>query len=267
MRRSRQILIVTVLFSIAVLTSHAAGAAEEPFDYFVNNWNVVGLKDYRHGSRITPANELLLAGKTPVQIRIGPNRMPLSRAHGKLAMDGWMPIIVVNADDGPVRYEVTYWATPLPDVKDWKKAFDWPTEGENFLNWIRVKATNTSDAMVEAIVEVGPAGQVKAPRFPQQQAEPKSGKPAARSHAWSWRLAGGASEEGVARYPFLPVKDPKAYDGEDAQVWLQRTADYWQGVSASAAKIEVPCRKATEALLAAHVCQLIANDHGEVHGG
>jgi hypothetical protein len=35
----------------------------------------------------------------------------------------------------------------------------------------------------------------------------------------------------------------------------------------SAAGIEVPCRKATEALRAAHVCQLIANDHGEVHGG
>ena len=31
--------------------------------------------------------------------------------------------------------------------------------------------------------------------------------------------------------------------------------------------IEVPCRKATEALKAAHVCQMIANDRGEVHGG
>ena len=35
----------------------------------------------------------------------------------------------------------------------------------------------------------------------------------------------------------------------------------------AAARIEVPCRKATEALLAAHVCQLIANDHGELQGG
>ena len=32
-------------------------------------------------------------------------------------------------------------------------------------------------------------------------------------------------------------------------------------------QVEVPCRKATEALLAAHVCQLIASDHGELHGG
>ena len=34
-----------------------------------------------------------------------------------------------------------------------------------------------------------------------------------------------------------------------------------------AAKIQVPCRKATHAILAAHVCQLIANDHGELRGG
>jgi hypothetical protein len=32
------------------------------------------------------------------------------------------------------------WSTPLPSVKDWQKAFDWPTEGENFLNWIQMGA-------------------------------------------------------------------------------------------------------------------------------
>ncbi|MCX6927021.1 MAG: discoidin domain-containing protein, partial [Verrucomicrobia bacterium] len=50
-------------------------------------------------------------------------------------------------------------------------------------------------------------------------------------------------------------------------VWLQRTVDYWRGLEKSAATINVPCRKATEALKAAHVCQMIANDHGEVRGG
>ena len=33
------------------------------------------------------------------------------------------------------------------------------------------------------------------------------------------------------------------------------------------ARIEVPCQKATQALLAAHVCQLLASDHGVLHGG
>jgi hexosaminidase len=237
------------------------------FDYFSNNWNVVGLKDYNFGARITPKNELVLAGKTPVQIRIGADRTALSRENPKLAMDGWMPIILVTAEDGPVRYEVAYWATPLPDVKDWKKAFDWPTEGENFLNWIRVKATNTSDKPVEASVQLGPNAGARAAKTPQEQRGAKVDKAHSRQHAWSWQLPPGGTAEGVARYPFFAIDDPKKYDKQDPQRWLRRTREYWQGVMDRAAHIEVPCRKANEALLAAHVCQLIANDHGEVHGG
>ena len=72
--------------------------------------------------------------------------------HGRLAADH-----ARGASDGPVRYSVTYWATPLPDVRNWQKAFDWPTEGENYLNWILVQATNTSDQPAEANAEVQPA--------------------------------------------------------------------------------------------------------------
>ena len=71
----------------------------------------------------------------------------------------------------------------------------------------------------------------------------------------------------MIRAPFAAVADAAAFDKEDHKVWLQRTIDYWKDVMAGAARIEVPCRKATEALLAAHVCQLIASDHGELHGG
>lgn len=239
----------------------------ENFDYFTNNWNVIGLKDYTHGSRITPDNRLVLAHKTPVEIRVGPDRTPLSPENPKLAQDGWMPIILVTAEKEQVDYEVAYWATPLPDVKDWRKAFDWPTEGENFLNWIRVRATNHSDTPVQANVEVGPNPQVKAPRTPEEQSVTRADAVHTRRHSWSWRLAPGGSGEGIARYTFFPVEDPKKYDREDAHLWFERTTEYWQGVMDRAARIEVPCRKATEALLAAHVCQLIANDHGEVHGG
>ncbi|MHC4741184.1 MAG: beta-N-acetylhexosaminidase, partial [Planctomycetota bacterium] len=241
--------------------------SEENFDYFTNNWNVVGLKDYIHGSRITPDNKLVLANKVPVEIRIGPGRTLLTQADPKLAMEGWMPIIVVNAKKEQVEYEVTYWATPLPDAKDWKKAFDWPTEGEDYLNWIRVKAVNTSDKPGVAEVEVGPNTEVRAPRTVEQQATKKTDKIPTRKHTWSWRLKPAASAEGVARYTFFPDDDPEKYDKEDARLWLRRTADYWRSVKNRATEIEVPCLKATEALLAAHVCQLIANDHGEVHGG
>jgi hypothetical protein len=270
MMRKYTVIFVALFMCLGGAATGAAGeeaSTTEGFDYFTNNWNVVGLKDYIHGSRITPDNEVVLSGKTLIQVRIGPNHRFLRRADGKLAMHGWMPVILVEAVEGAVRYEIAYWATPLPDVKDWRKAFDWPTEGENFLVWIRVKATNTSEKNIQANVEIGPSDQVKAPRTPEEQSETKSDKAPRRKYSWSWQLAGGGSAEGVARYTFFAIDEPGKYDNENAWLWLKRTAQYWQGVIDSAAGIEVPCRKATEALQAAHVCQLIANDHGEVHGG
>ena len=249
------------------LPAFVAAAAEEPFDYFLNNWNVVGLKDYTHGSRISPNNELWLSGEAAVQIRVGRELTPLGRNNGKLAQEGWMPIILVRADDGPVRYEIAFWATPLPSVEDWRKAFDWPTEGDNFLNWISVKATNTSQQPAQAKADIRPTLNLKAAKHPEKQAEPKGGPAHTRCFAWSWTLGPGQTAEGVARFPFFPVDDPAVYDKADARVWRDRTAEYWRGAMQGAAHIQTPCRKASEALLAAHVCQLIANDHGEVHGG
>ncbi len=223
---------------------------EEPFDYFRNSWNVIGLKDYQHGTRVTPANALLLADGAQARIRFGKQQVPLSRKQIKTLYEGWMPIILLHAEEEAVRYEFTLWATPLPSVKDWKKAFDWPTEGENFLNWIAVKATNTGPAAGEAQVSVEFSG------------KGRSGREMA-----AWSLPPGASAEGAFRIPFSPLGGPGTFHQEDARLWLQRTVDYWRGVLAGAARIEVPCRKATEALRAAHVCQLIANDHGVLHGG
>lgn len=231
------------------LASAASGAADEPFDYFRNSWNVIGLKDYTSGTRVTPDNRLLLADGRQVSLCFGPNLAALSRKQTKTLMDGWLPVIVITARDGPVRYDFTLWATPLPTVKDWAKAFDWPTEGENFLNWIAVRAVNTGAATAEAKVAIAPASPGPAP------------------DAKTWSLEPGRSAEAVWRIPFAPVDDASAFAREDARTWLERTVGYWRGVMAGAARIEVPCEKTSQALLAAHVCQLIANDRGEVHGG
>ncbi|HWQ54362.1 MAG TPA: hypothetical protein VN442_11805 [Bryobacteraceae bacterium] len=251
-----------VLLSCAFLATCAASDVEDNFDYFVNNWNVVGLPDYFHGSRITPDNAMYVGAGTAVRIRVGRGLTALSRAQGKRAMNGWMPIIEVAAADGPVRYQITYWATPLPDVGDWQKAFSGPTEGENYLNWISVKATNASSEAAEAKVEMrpDPAG------YEDKQALSGARKHT-REYSWSWKLRPGESAEGVARYPYFALEDPARYDRADAKLWLQRTVDYWRGVMDRAAKIQVPCRKATNALLAAHVCQLIASDLGDLRGG
>ncbi|MFW6161748.1 MAG: hypothetical protein ACODAJ_03210 [Planctomycetota bacterium] len=228
----------------------AAGAvqAAEPFDYFANSWNVIGLKDYQHGARITPTNEILLAGKAKLTLRVGRDLRPLGDEPVKTCLGGWMPVILITARDGDLRYDFKLWATPLPTVKDWRKAFDWPTEGENFLCWVRVAAMNAGGERADAKVRADVAG-----------------KGRSRREDFAWTLAPGKSAEAVVRVPFARVGD--SFAQEDAERWLRRTVDYWRGLMDEAARITVPCRKATEAMRAAHVCQLIANDHGQLQGG
>ncbi|NQT37993.1 MAG: hypothetical protein HQ581_10915 [Planctomycetes bacterium] len=242
---SRWILGLTLLI---VALSPGPATAEEPFGYFRNDYNVIGLKDYESGTRVTPENTLLLAGKRTAVLRCGGQLTPLGRKT-KTAADGWMPIMLIAAEESGVRYDFTLFATPLPTVDDWSKAFDWPTEGENFLNWVVVEMTNTGDKPAVAKVRIDVSG----------AAEPAG--------SFSQSLPPGGRAQTVARIPFTPVDDPSALADADAQLWLGRTKAYWQGVMAGAAMIEVPCRKSTEALRAAHVCQLIANDGGQLQGG
>jgi hypothetical protein len=228
----------------------AAGPTNAPFDYFQNSWSVVGLKDYSEGTRVTPENELLLANKTKLRLSCGPHLTPLSRKQTKTLLDGWLAIVLLDTEEGGVRYEFTLWSTPLPTAKDWRAAFDWPTEGANFLNWVRVKATNPGPSPAEARVQLDLL---------------VTNAPAPT--AWSASLKPGRSAETCFRIPFKAVANAAAFDKENPKLWLDRTVSYWRNLMAKAARIEVPCEKATQALRAAHVCQLIASDHGVLHGG
>jgi hypothetical protein len=243
---------ITHLFAwaLALAASPASLQAADPFDYFQNSWQVIGLKDYKDGTRVTPQNELVLAGNRKLRISVGPARAPLSRRQTKTLLEGWLPVVLLNAEESAVRYEFTLWATPLPTVKDWKAACDGPVEGENFLNWVRVRARNLTSGQVEARV-----------RFDLVTTN------ASNPTEWSARLAPGRSAETVFRVPFAPTANATALEQESANRWLGRTVQYWRGLLAQGARIEVPCEKATQTLKAAHVCQLIASDHGELHAG
>ena len=242
--------IIRGLVILALLAAPSSVGAETSFDYFANSWNVIGLKDYERGTRITPDNALQLADEAVLQIRVGRKLSLLSREQTKTLLDGWLPVILIVFEDGPVRYDVKFWATPLPTVEDWRKAYDWPVEGENFLNWIQVTATNTSAEPADARLATACS-----PTRPDAE------------KTLDWILPPGASTTETLPVPFWPVQDPSAFAQADPKVWLDRTVQYWRDVLAAAAQIEVPCAKATDALKASHVCQLIASDHGEVHGG
>jgi hypothetical protein len=235
---------------LALMTLHCFALAGEDFDYFANSWSLIGLKDYGNATRVTPENRLLLANDTAVEIRFGDDLAPLGRQHTKRLLDGWLPVILLTAEDGNVRYTFTLWATPLPDVKDWRNAFDWPTEGENFLNWVLVEAANNGTSETRARVVIA----VTSPADSWQR-------------EFEWSLPPGKSAEGFVHVPFVPVEKERLTGKEDPRLWLDRTTRYWKNLLARAARIEVPCEKATHALLASHVYQLIASDHGVLKPG
>jgi hypothetical protein len=192
----------------------------------------------------------MLGDNEKIRIRYGRDLERLSRRQTKTLLKGWLPVVLLSAHDEGVQYDFKLWATPLPTVKNWQKAFDWPSDGENYLNWISVTITNNGAVSATAKLRLEQSGNTTQ---------------TLRSHVWS--LEPGQHVETVIRIPFLPVENVVALEKEEADVWLARTLQYWQEIIDGAARIEVPCVKATEALLAAHVCQLIANDHGELHGG
>ena len=244
---------LATLLALAIQPASApceARAAAAPFDYFQNSWSVLGLKDYDDGTRVTPENELVLPGKAKARFSCGPQLTPPSRQQTKTLLEGWLPIVLLATEQEGVRYEFTLWATPLPTVQDWRAAFDWPTEGGNFLNWVRIRATNLGTTPAEGRVRL---------EVLMTNAPPPAD--------WHTALKPGQSAETCFRIPFKPVANPAAFDKEKPAVWLERTVAYWRNLMAKAARIQVPCAKATQALLASHVCQMLVSDHGVLHGG
>jgi hypothetical protein len=233
-----------------VSASAVEGIASEPFDYFENSWSVIGLKDYEHATRLTPQNEMLLSNQMKARLVMGPGQTPLSRKQTKTLLEGWLPVVLLETDEAGVRYEFTLWATPLPTVRDWHAAFDWPTEGENFMNWISIKASNVSAQAREAGVRLE-----------------RTGTNAATLAEWRTPLKPRQSATACFRIPFAPAINVAMPGHENPRLWLDRTIRYWRDLLATGARFEVPCAKATQALKAAHVQQFIDNDHGVLKGG
>ena len=201
--KSRNVIIPFLIWTGLTLPYPLQGKGA--FEYFHNAWTVIGLKDYAYGTRITPDNRLVIrdSDKKPsnVLIRFGSELPPLTRQATKRLMDGWLPVVLVTAQDSHVVYEFTFWATPLPSAKDWEKAFDWPLAGENFLNWIAVKITNAGQTKAEAKL-----------RIEQSESSSLSYKVFAQS------LSPGECAETVVSIPFFPLEEKSEFTMGDAKL-------------------------------------------------
>ncbi len=253
--------------------ARAGAPAGGPFDYFRNSWAVIGLPDYERGTRLTPDDQLLLQGTERVTIEFGNPFSALSRHQTKTLLEGWIPVVLIESKAGDVRYEFLIWAAPLPGSPDITAAFNGPAEGENFANWILVRATNAGKTATKAAVRI--KDWIAAKDFAAVAEPPEVKAPAVAAknlsvHEWSPVLGPGETSEDSAAFPFRPVPQARSADlfrNEKASVWLDRTISFWKTKLAGAARIEVPEKKAAEALRAAHVCQLLAMDRGELHAG
>jgi hypothetical protein len=249
-RTARAAALAGLLIALAAPPAIAADDSSEPFEYFRNAWCTIGLKDYAWGTRVTPRNRLLLGGGRRLALRVGSLSTVLER-HTRQLLHGWMPVVELTVVRQGVRYEIKLWASPMPDARDWEAAFDGPVPGENYLNWVLVRATNTGTSAAEARVaaeELDVAGSHPVGVFTQQ-------------------LEPGQSASGAFAISFLPAQASAPAEVKQAELWLERTEDYWRTLMASGARISVPCRKADAALRAAHVCQMLASDNGVLQGG
>ncbi|MCS7238678.1 MAG: hypothetical protein NZ899_10475 [Thermoguttaceae bacterium] len=251
---------------------HGGTVPAKPFEYFRNPWTVVGLKDYAAATRVSPEGKLHLPDGRQVVIRLGPEAQPFPR-HGFAALcDGWLPIVCFRAEYGGIAYEVAYWASPLPEVKNWEEAYAWPVAGDGYSTWIRVLGVNRGTASAEGAVHLVLFDGTNVHHFKKDAALGPG-----ESCQWAFRLdfsekiasdpadVNAGEQRGIVSG--RPAQGPIVASPEEADRWLARTKSAWQKLLAQGAQLEVPCQKATLALKAAHVCQLITSDHGEVHGG
>jgi hypothetical protein len=71
---------------ILLTTALARAAAPDTFDYFTNHWNVIGLKNYNFGARVSPDNRIMLAGKPDHQSEVPPSRRLTNTGPGRAAV-------------------------------------------------------------------------------------------------------------------------------------------------------------------------------------
>jgi len=174
------------VLSFLILSSQWAypegGQASKPYEYFSNPWTVVGLKDYRDGTRIAPDGTLFLGEGVKCRFLTGKSYSPLPASIVRTlekdsvefsglfqpeadfaAFDIALPVVhlLLRESEG-VSYEFIIFASPLNPVD--KSSYDHPVGSENYLNQVCIRIRSELSRPIKAPVGISLSRAIAAPR-------------------------------------------------------------------------------------------------------
>lgn len=266
----------------------AAGQAEadlrplaSPFDYFSNSWSCLGLKDYPHGTRVSPTHELLLDGEVRLGLLLGREAEPIPQQVPKTLYRGYLPAVEWRLTDGRTRYQARAFAVPLPG-DDEEARWVWPIAGPNYVNVVQVTAERRAGIVGLRLLEKGSPLPLQWQRLPNGLAR--------ATHAGKTYVIAqvGAGEQADAPYgfaarpapgrpvtlwiPFTPLEQDEALQARaaadpNADGALRSLETFWESLLARGTELVIPERKVLDTYRASLIYQFIGNDLGEVHAG
>lgn len=166
-----------------VRKSRAQGRQDsKTYEYFSNPWSVVGLKDYRDGTRIAPDGTLFLGEGVKCRFLVGESysTLPtsivrrlekdsllvsgLSRPKPDVAAyDVALPIVhLLQRESNGLRYEFIIFASPLNPAD--KSCYDRPAGSENYLNQVCIRIRSDLSRPTKAPVGVSLSRAFSAPQ-------------------------------------------------------------------------------------------------------
>jgi hypothetical protein len=150
------------------------------YEYFANSWGLVGLKDYRDGTRIGPDGTLFLGEGAKCQFLVGEAYAPLPtdiiRSLEKdsvqlsglfrpqadvAAFDVALPVVNLNWATEHLSYEFIIFASPLNPAD--ASSYGHPPASENYLNQICVRVQSESLETTSAPVGISISRPFSAP--------------------------------------------------------------------------------------------------------
>ena len=181
----------TALLSFPLRAGEAAaetGKIAAQYEYFSNPWTVVGLKDYRDGTRIGPDGTLVLGEGAKCQFLVGETYSPLTKDIVRslekdslqlsglfrpkadvAAFDVALPVVHLDWAKERLSYEFTIFASPLNPAD--ASSYEHGPASENYLNQICIRIRSESSEAIKAPLGISLSRGFSAPKAAGQAEE------------------------------------------------------------------------------------------------